>query len=415
MEPLMSALPRNPASKPKLRVLHVLRAPVGGLFRHVVDLAHEQVARGHAVGLVVDSLTGGDAGEATLKALEPLLELGLLRLPMRRLPDFGDIRNTLQVALHARKLDVDVIHAHGSKGGVYARLPGFFPGFGGPIRVYTPHGGSFNYPAHPLVKKTYMAIERLLVATTDLFLLESHYIGRRLREELGEPHKLVHYVVNGLKPEEFVPVVPNADAADFLYIGELREAKGVDTLIDGFALMVERRRAQPGAADAPAPRLVLVGSGTDRDRLVEQAANRNVSELITFAGALPARQAFKRGRILVVPSRADSLPYVVIEGAGAQIPMIATNVGGIGEIVAPYRDRLIACNNVEALAEALAAALARPYSELQAEAAHLAAYVAPKFTIEAMVNTVLSAYAEAITLKHPGRRRAMAAFGLPSH
>ena len=44
----------------KLRILHVLRAPLGGLFRHVVDLARGLAERGHAVGLVTDSLTGGN-------------------------------------------------------------------------------------------------------------------------------------------------------------------------------------------------------------------------------------------------------------------------------------------------------------------------------------------------------------------
>ena len=44
-----------------LNILHVLRAPVGGLFRHVVDLARGQTERGHRVGLIADSLSGGTA------------------------------------------------------------------------------------------------------------------------------------------------------------------------------------------------------------------------------------------------------------------------------------------------------------------------------------------------------------------
>ena len=42
-----------------LNILHVFRAPVGGLFRHVLDLTREQTARGHRVGLIADSNTGG--------------------------------------------------------------------------------------------------------------------------------------------------------------------------------------------------------------------------------------------------------------------------------------------------------------------------------------------------------------------
>ena len=59
-----------------LRVMHVLRAPLGGLYRHVLDLSRGQVARGHAVGLIVDASTGGEQAERTLAALAPHLVLG---------------------------------------------------------------------------------------------------------------------------------------------------------------------------------------------------------------------------------------------------------------------------------------------------------------------------------------------------
>src|SRR5215468_4952848 len=52
------------AARTGLNILHVLRAPVGGLFRHVVDLARGQSVRGHRVGLVADSMTGGSDAEA---------------------------------------------------------------------------------------------------------------------------------------------------------------------------------------------------------------------------------------------------------------------------------------------------------------------------------------------------------------
>jgi glycosyltransferase involved in cell wall biosynthesis len=405
----MPAMPQNRPVDRKLRILHVLRAPVGGLFRHVADLAYEQIAQGHAVGLVTDSTTGGENAAATLALLEPLLELGLRRLPMRRQPYIGDLATTLQVALHTRKLNVDIVHGHGSKGGVYARAPGFIPGFGGPVRVYTPHGGSFNYPASPALKAVLMAVERLLVLTTDLFLFESAFIGNRFREEIGKTRRLIRFFVNGIKPAEFAPVMPNPDAAEFLYIGELRAAKGIDTLIDAFSLVVSRR----GQIKDKLPRLVLVGSGPDERKLSEHAIASKVDHLVSFPGALPAREAFKRGHILVVPSRAESLPYIVIEAAAAQMPMIATNVGGIGEIFGPDRSRLIPCDDPELLAARLEATLARPGSELASEAAQLAAFVATKFTIDNMVSAVLSAYTEAIAHKNPRHHTAAAAFALP--
>ena len=71
------ASPQRVAYAPtSLKILHVLRAPLGGLFRHVVDVARGQVERGHRVGLVVDSTTGGANAETVLAELAPRLALG---------------------------------------------------------------------------------------------------------------------------------------------------------------------------------------------------------------------------------------------------------------------------------------------------------------------------------------------------
>jgi glycosyltransferase involved in cell wall biosynthesis len=403
------AIQRDGSGERKLRILHILRAPLGGLFRHVVDLASEQIARGHAVGLVTDSTTGGDSGAATLKRLEPSLELGLLRVPMRREPHIGDFVTAIRVGLYTRGLNVDVVHGHGSKGGLYARAPRFMPGFSRPIRAYTPHGGSFNYRAHPAVEATLMTVEKLLVYPSDLFLFESGFIAGCFHDKVGRPKKIVRIVPNGIKPAEFEPIVPNDDAADFLYVGELRAAKGIDTLIDALAL-VASRWTKPGRG----PRLVLVGSGPEERKLADLAVSRNVRDLVTFPGAMPAREAFRLGRVLVVPSRAESLPYVVLEAAAAQVPMVSTNVGGIGEIFGPYRDRLIPCDNPTVLAERLEAALAMPVETLHKEAAELAVFVASKYTIDDMANAVLAGYGEALALKNQRSGADVASYAMPS-
>src|ERR1700691_1081929 len=138
-EKIMSVMSKQNPQDRKLRIIHVLRAPLGGLFRHVIDLAREQIARGHAVGLVTDSLTGGPRAATVLADLEPSLALGLVRLPMPRNPHLLDVSAAVKIALHTRALKADVVHGHGSKGGAYARLPAFLPGFAAPIRAYTPH------------------------------------------------------------------------------------------------------------------------------------------------------------------------------------------------------------------------------------------------------------------------------------
>src|SRR3954467_6944682 len=73
------------------RILHCLRAPVGGLFRHVRDLSIEQARRGHAVGVVCDAVAGDALTEDRLRALAPHLALGLFRTRMSRELGLSDI------------------------------------------------------------------------------------------------------------------------------------------------------------------------------------------------------------------------------------------------------------------------------------------------------------------------------------
>src|SRR5437763_8226279 len=124
-----------------LNILHVLRAPIGGLFRHVLDLARGQIARGHRVGLIVDASTGGVFAQASLAQLAPQLALGLTRVAMSRQLGWRDIAAARHVTRRAAEAAADVVHGHGAKGGAYARL---VPSRRA-IRVYTPHGGSLHF------------------------------------------------------------------------------------------------------------------------------------------------------------------------------------------------------------------------------------------------------------------------------
>ena len=103
---------------------------------------------------------------------------------------------------------------------------------------------------------------------------------------------------------------------------------------------------------------------------------------------------FSKGSLLVVPSRGDSMPYVVIEAAAAGIPMIAANVGGIPEIFGADVDGLFAPNIVAAMADAIEAALDDP-AATQERTRSLRERVFLHFSQKAMVEGVLAGYRDA--------------------
>ena len=375
-----------------LNILHVFRAPVGGLYRHVLDLAREQIARGHRVGLIADSNTGGPNAAETLRELTPSLALGLTRVPMRRHIGSGDATILGHVMGRIARSRADVVHGHGAKGGAYARLA-----FNAPraVRAYTPHGGSLLFGHNTLAGKFYLATEKLLMLRGDLFLFESAYSAEVFRRKIGTPQGLVRVVHNGVSEKEFEPVKTRADATDLVFMGEFRPVKGIDVLIDAIAKLSRRGRHVTAT---------LVGDGPERDSLHAQVERLGLASVVRFQPAMPAREAQTLGRIMVIPSRAESLPYVVLEAAAAGMPLITTKVGGIPEIYGPLTDRLAAPQDVGALAEAIGDSLDRPEGAAQT-ARQLRERVSQLFSVKSMVDGVLAAYQSALDrLRQSGRR-----------
>jgi glycosyltransferase involved in cell wall biosynthesis len=364
--------------------LHAVRAPVGGIFRHIMDLAHGQIERGHHVGIIADSLTGGDRANQALAGIAPRLKLGLHRVAIRREPWPTDLIVLAKFAGFAQRLKPDVLHGHGAKAGAFIRAIKHRPGT---IRVYTPHGGSLHYAPDTVKGALYGQLERALMGRTDLFLFESAFARDTYQRMIGTPKSGVRCVFNGVTSGEFAPLDQAADASDIAYVGEFRHIKGADILIDALARLHANGRPLT---------LTLGGDGEEMPKLIAQVERLNLKHAVRFIGHVKPRDGFAQGRLLVVPSRGDSMPYVVIEAAAAGVPMIAAKVGGIPEIFGPYHDALFAPNDADALAAAIAAALAAP-DTVARRAMALRERVFAQFSQNAMVEGVLAGYRDAFT------------------
>jgi glycosyltransferase involved in cell wall biosynthesis len=349
-----------------------------------MDLAYGQIERGHQIGIVADSLTGGERAEQVLAEIAPQLKLGLHRFAIRREPWPTDVIVLNRFARLNRELQPDVLHGHGAKAGAFIRIIGHRPGT---IRVYTPHGGSLHYPPNTAKGALYGRLERALMDRTDLFLFESTFARDTYQRMIGTPKGLVRCVFNGVTAGEFDPVQTASDATDIAYVGEFRHIKGADILIDALARL--------HAAGKPRT-LTLGGDGEETERLKAQVERLNLTQAVRFIGHVKARHGFSQGRLLVVPSRGDSMPYVVIEAAAAGVPMIAANVGGIPEILGPYGEALFAASDAAALADAIETALANPETTRQ-RAFALRGRVFQHFSQNAMVEGVLAGYHAAFT------------------
>lgn len=369
-----------------LKILHVMRAPVGGLFRHVLDIARGQAERGHRVGLVADTLTGGERASAAFAELAPQLAFGVRRVAIGRQLSYSDLHSLRVISPWIDQAAPDILHGHGAKGAALARLSRGAPRA---VRVYTPHGGTLVYDAGMLAHGFYRSLEWLLKWRTDLFLFESNFAAAQFRAQMGRPPGLVRVVHNGVNESEFVPIAHAADATDIVALGELRPIKGFDLLIEALAILKGSGRRVTAT---------IGGVGSFDTALKAQAQRLGVADQVRFVGHRTAREAFAMGRILAVCSRAESLPYVVLEAAAAGMPIIASRVGGIPEIFGADAAHLVAPENPGALAAAIGAAIADP-AVTRRVADSLCARVRREFSAAAMVDGGLAAYREAIAMR----------------
>jgi glycosyltransferase involved in cell wall biosynthesis len=310
-----------------LRIIHCFRSPIGGIFRHVRDLVEEHVRAGHHVGIVCDSSTGGAHEQKLFDAIQPHLALGLTRLPIRRSISPSDLMALYASYKHIKSLQPDVLHGHGAKGGVMARLIGSVLRVNRycVARLYSPHGGSLHYDRATPSGQVVLRLERFLERFCDQLVFVCDYERRTYDAKVGKPRVPARVIYNGITDAEFEVLPLAAHARDFLYIGMMRDLKGPDVFIDAFMATEQALGRQLSAT--------MVGDGPDKKRYRAIIQDRGLSQRVALLDSMPAREAFQLAHTVVVPSRAEAMPYIVLEALAAQKPVIASRVGGIPEVL----------------------------------------------------------------------------------
>lgn len=145
-----------------------------------------------------------------------------------------------------------------------------------------------------------------------------------------------------------------ADAPRVLFLGRLEEEKGFHDLL--LAVACVRRRV-------PGIRLVCGGTGDDNlvRRWIEEAGVGDLVELRGWVSGAAKRDCFDEAALLALPSHAENLPMVIIEAMAAGLPVVASKVGGIPDVIGhDVEGLLVAAGDVAGLAEALARLLLDP-------------------------------------------------------
>lgn len=361
-----------------MKILLVFRAPVGGLFKHVFDLSEALFTSGHEIAVVFDSSSDVDSDKLDL--LHRFCSEGVFRTPISRNPSLLDFVPLFKIYCWSRGKNFQVIHGHGAKGGFVARILKIFHKKSA-VSIYTPHGGVLHYSPKTLKGFVFIQIEKLLLYLSDGVIFESNFAKFQFAKLIAAPLCQDRVIYNGLSNSECCNVELLSNPVDFIYLGELRRLKGVDVFLRALKILQDR-----GIICSA----LLFGGGPDRDAFIKLGESLRL-ENISWMGVSPnAKYAFERGRCVVVPSLAESFPYVVLEAAAMSKPIIATRVGGIPEILVD-RKSWPTVGDPFSLADEMELQL-RGISEANSSIADIACYVRLHFSKQKMSNEVLNFY-----------------------
>ena len=322
-----------------MRILHVL-APggVGGLERVVQALASGQVRRGDQV-LVAMVVTSADPIREWVEELRH----AAVAVEVLVIPGLAYVRERAWVAALCDRFHPDVMHTHGFRphmvdSGVARRL-------GIPV-VTTVHGTTGNSLRTRIHEWVGMRVLRRLQGV----IAVSRALGQRL-ERHGISSSRLHVVPNAWsstgRPAErgLARQQLGYDADEFAlgWVGRLSPEKGADVMIDA---MAELR-------DLPVS-LTMIGDGPERNALEARAAARNVADRIRWTGILPnAARLFPAFDAWILSSRTEGTPIVLFEAMAAGVPIVATRVGGVPDVIGDAEAILVASDQPAELARAI--------------------------------------------------------------
>jgi glycosyltransferase involved in cell wall biosynthesis len=309
-----------------MKILYgITKSNFGGAQRYVYELAREAVRQGHDVAV----LCGGN-GVLVQKLKAENIKVITLRNLQRDISLVKEIKSFVEIVKVLNKEKPYIFHINSSKMGAMGTLAGRI------MRVkkiiFTAHGWAFNEPRSVWQK----FLIKFFSWMTILFTHKTICVSERAKKYVsGWPfiqNKLV-LIRNGLVEFELLPrkearekLVPNISSDTLLVTStsELHKIKGLDVLLTAWSKFVKMRDAK----------LVLISDGEERSNLENIASNIGISDSIIFKGYIDNARTYLSGPdIFVMPSRSEALPYGPLEAGFAGLPVIATSVGGIPEII----------------------------------------------------------------------------------
>jgi len=262
-------------------------------------------------------------------------------VPIRHQADLAGARRVWRLSKGA-----DVVHAHDRRAGLWVRI-GPRPRPGG-IRVYTSHGIPEPYRPPPVGPERqslkdvvlYKYLDSSLCARVDAVIVPSRAVADDHVRRLGFPQEKMVVIPNGVELPPFEP--GRGDLVGTFSV--LETYKGIDVFLRAAAELGERH---------PEWRFAAFGSGSQERELKALASELGIAERVHMPGYVAGPEALARLRVYVLCSYWENAPMALLEAMASGVPVVASAVDGVPEIVDDSVARMIPSGDPHALAAAV--------------------------------------------------------------
>lgn len=319
-----------------VKVLRIIaRLNVGGPALHCVLLSENMAQQGYQTALVTGSPSETEADFEEVYSLKPKnFQLIKLKKMKRKITGLGDLWTLLELIQIIRREKPDIVHTHTAKAGTLGRIAAFLTGV--PVVVHTFHGHVLRGYFSPLFSKLICQIERLLAKKTTAIVT----LSEGLRHELSSVFRLA--------PLEKFKVIPlgrelNSFFQNSNFLGKLKEEMNLDAdsfligiigrlvPIKNHVLLLEALAQLPRGWDW---HLAIVGEGEEKERLVEKVNELGLTQKVHFLGWRSDLEKVYAGLdLFVLSSDNEGTPLSIIESFASGVPVVATDVGGVKDML----------------------------------------------------------------------------------
>jgi glycosyltransferase involved in cell wall biosynthesis len=329
--------------KRKKIIYCITKANWGGAQRYVYDLATSLSKENFEISV----LTGAE-GILTKKLEIKGVETIILENLIRDVSFLADLKSLINLTKIFKREKPDIIHLNSSKIGLLGALAGRLACV--PKIIFTSHGWAFNEDRDKWQKKTIQLLSLLTIRLSHKTIAVSEQTKKQISNKDYYKNKIT-VVKNGLDPIDFydsqnakqellkkLPGDLNIETRPWLgTISELHKNKGLKYIIEAIHLLdleIEDKNKLPI--------FIIIGEGEKREKLQQRINRYKLEDTIFLVGQITeAAKYLKAFDIFTLTSITEAMPYVILEAGQAGLPIIASSVGGIPEIIEDMRDGIL--------------------------------------------------------------------------